>query len=131
MTLSHAVTDVLTHAEAKALATNGSSGINVVPVSMIRVLPDSVWLFDFFMEKTVQNVQEHNAVALTAWTDMAGIQLKADAEYLTEGDVFDEAVQWAKTQNPERVVKGLIVLRPTALFDISPGGTFSESELSL
>lgn len=131
MTLSHTVTDVLMNASAKALATEGPAGINVVSVSMIRVLPDSVWLFDFFMEKTAQNLQAQTSVALTAWTDMVGIQLKADAEYVTEGEVFDEAVEWVQTQNPERVVKGLIVLRPTALFDISPGGAFSAPELSL
>ena len=128
---SSTISDVLTTAAAKAFATYGNTGINVVPVSMIRVNDDTIWLFDFFMDKTVQNLDVKAPVALTAWTDMKGIQIKADAQYVTEGVEFMEAVAWGKEQNPARVVKGLIILTPTKIHDISPGGAFLENDLSI
>ena len=124
---SSTIRDVLSTAAAKAFATYGNTGINVVPVSMIRVNDDTIWLFDFFMDKTVQNLDVKAPVALTAWTDMKGIQIKADAQYVTEGVEFMEAVAWVKEQNPARVVKGLIILTPTKIHDISPGGAFLEN----
>ena len=129
MKLSEKIQEVLKTATAKALATTGPHSVNVVPVSMINVVDDEIWLFDFFMDKSVKNVREDSSVALTAWTDMVGIQVKAEASYLTEGTQFEEAVAWAKTQNPERVTKGLLLLKPTAVFDISPGGAFSSEDL--
>lgn len=128
---SSTIRDVLSTAAAKAFATYGNTGINVVPVSMIRVNDDTIWLFDFFMDKTVQNLDVKAPVALTAWTDMKGIQVKADAQYITVGDEFTEAVAWVKGQNPARVVKGLIILTPTKIHDISPGGAFLENDLSI
>lgn len=128
---SSTVRDVLTTANAKAFATNGIAGINVVPVSMIRVNDNTIWLFDFFMDKTVQNVDVKSPVALTAWTDMKGIQIKGDAQYITNGNEFTEAVTWVKEQNPARVVKGLIIINPTKIHDISPGGAFTERDLTI
>ncbi|MAZ29768.1 hypothetical protein CL655_00600 [bacterium] len=98
---------------------------------MIKVNSDRIWPFDFFMDKTVANVASDINVALTAWTDMVGVQIKAGAVYVTEGDDFDAAVAWVKTQNPERVTRGLLVLTPTAVFDISPGGAFNADELTV
>jgi predicted pyridoxine 5'-phosphate oxidase superfamily flavin-nucleotide-binding protein len=131
MSLSTKVIETINIASAKALATNGPEDINVVPVSMIKVNSDSIWLFDFFMDKTVANLKQDKTVALTTWTDMVGIQIKAKAEYLTEGENFDQAVAWVATQNPDRVVKGLIILEPTAIYDISPGGAFTENDLAI
>jgi len=131
MSLSNKVIETLTTATAKALATTGPDGVNVVPVSMIKVNDDSIWLFDFFMDKTTINVAANSTVALTAWTDMVGVQIKAEAEYVTKGTLFEEATAWVKTQNPERVTRGLLVLTPTAVFDISPGGAFNADELTV
>jgi predicted pyridoxine 5'-phosphate oxidase superfamily flavin-nucleotide-binding protein len=131
MKLSNTVTTTIKEAAAKALATNGPRGINVVPVSMVRVTDDAIWLFDFFMEKTVENIESDPEVALTACTDMTGVQIKATNAYYTEGPEFDEGVAWAKEDNPERVVKGVLVLSPTAVYDISPGGAYSDADLAL
>ena len=99
---SSTIRDVLSTAAAKAFATYGNTGINVVPVSMIRVNDDTIWLFDFFMDKTVQNLDVKAPVALTAWTDMKGIQVKADAQYITDGDEFTEAVDAFLADIPKR-----------------------------
>ena len=131
MRITSTVKDILETAPAKALATVCAEDINVVPVSMIRVNESSVWLFDFFMNKTAHNACTSSACALTAWEGMKGVQLKGTVTYITEGEMFDESVAWVKTQNPERVVKGLLVIEPTALFDISPGGAYSAAELGM
>ena len=122
---------MLETAAAKALSTATADDINVVPVSMIRVNDDSIWLFNFFMDKTAKNLESNPTVALTAWTETKGVQLKAQVTYHTEGDDFEAAVAWVSEQNPSRVVKGLIVLTPTAVYDISLGGAFNPEELEL
>lgn len=131
MQISQKVADVIKTAKSKALATSGNEGINVVPVSMIRVNDDSIWLFDFFMAKTTSNIKTNPAVGLACWTGMTGIQIKANAEYLVEGELFAEAVSWVKGENPDRVVKGLLILTPTQICDISPGGVFCSEDLEL
>ncbi len=128
---SPAITTAITAASAKAFGTIGACGLNVVPVSMIRVNAHDIWLFDFFMKKTCDNLAENPTAALTCWTGMEGIQVKGRVAYVTAGPEFDEAVAWVATQNPNRVVKGLIVFTPERIFDISPGGVFSEADLSL
>ena len=131
MSLSTKVNRTLVQASAKALATSGPEGVNVIPVSMIKVNEDSIWLFDFFMEKTSSNLAVNKEVALTAWTDMTGVQIKAEATYVTEGADFNNAIEWVSTQNPDRVTKGLIVLKPITIFDISPGGAFEAGDLKV
>lgn len=125
------VTDMLTNAKSRALASLGDDGINVVPVSMLKVNQNSIWLFDFFMDKTAKNILRHPNVALSVWIDMKGVQIKGSCAYITEGESFMEAVAWVKEKNPSRVVKGLIEITPTKIYDISPGGEFSEGDLMI
>lgn len=129
MRITPTVKTILETATAKALATTCPESINVVPVSMIRVNESDIWLFDFFMNKTAHNAYASRACALTAWENMQGIQVKGDIAYITEGELFDESVDWVKTQNLNRIVKGLLIIQPTAIFDISPGGAFTAEEL--
>jgi predicted pyridoxine 5'-phosphate oxidase superfamily flavin-nucleotide-binding protein len=131
MAISTTIADAIDNAEARALATNGPHGINVVPISMAKVNTDSIWLFDFFMNKTVNNVQANPEVALSAWTGLTGVQVKATASYVTEGPEFEEAVAWVHEQNPDRVTKGLLILTPTEILDVSPGGAFTPDELAI
>jgi len=131
MHITPTVKTILETTPAKALATKCTTDINVVPVSMIRVNESSIWLFDFFMNKTAHNACATSTCALTAWEDMKGIQIKGDVTYVTDGESFDEAVNWVQTQNPDRVVKGLLIIDPTAIFDISPGGAYTADELGI
>lgn len=131
MRITPTVKTILETAPAKALATTCPEDINVVPVSMIRVNESNIWLFDFFMNKTVRNASASATCALTAWEGMKGIQIKGDISYITEGELFEEAVAWVKIQNPDRVVKGLLVITPTIVLDVSPGGTYTADELAL
>lgn len=129
--LSTKIRETITSAQAKAVGSLGADGVNVVPVSMAHVHEDSIWLFDFFFDKTSANIKKNPAVSFTCWSGMVGVQIKADVEYITKGEDFDKAVLWVRNQNPSRVVKGLLILRPTNIFDISPGGYFSAEDLKL
>jgi len=131
MTFHQSIVDFIEQAESRAMATTGPHGLNVVPLSMLRVVGGSVWLFDFFMEKTTENLTAEPSVALTVWSGLTGLQLKGATAYHTEGEQFDEAVAWVKTQNPARTVRGLIVLTPNELHDVSPGGVFTPESLKL
>jgi predicted pyridoxine 5'-phosphate oxidase superfamily flavin-nucleotide-binding protein len=108
-------------AEAKALATQGPAGLNVVPVSVITVTDREIHLYDFFMRKTVENIKAEGTVALTAWSGLEGVQVRAMAEYVTDGAVFTAAQTEMQERFPERVLKGVVVLMPTAVYDISAG----------
>ena len=131
MKIHQKIRGVIESAECKALATCGVHGINVVPVSMVRVNDDTVWLFNFFMDKSVTNLKTDNSISLACWTEMTGVQIKATVEYVENGEKFDEAVAWAKTQNPNRIVRGLLILSPTSIHDISPGGKYTKEELAI
>lgn len=122
---------MLANAKSRALASLGDDGINVVPVSMLKVNEDTIWLFNFFMDKTAKNILADQNVALSVWIDMKGVQVKGRCTYITEGESFTEAVAWVKERNPSRVVKGLIEITPTKIYDLSPGGEFSESDLMI
>lgn len=128
---SPSITDILKTSSARALASHGEDGVNVVPVSMLRVNDNTIWLFNFFMDKTANNLIANPTAALSVWSDMKGIQVKATCTYITEGEAFTEAVEWVKEKNPSRVVKGLIELTPVKIYDISPGGEFTEEDLLL
>lgn len=107
-------------ATSKALATNGEHGINVIPVSTIKVVDGNIWLINYFMDKTLQNIASNKNVALVCWLKMMGYQIKGEIEIFTEGENFEEAVKWVKEILPDRNVRGLLVLHPKKIFDISP-----------
>ena len=115
------IAETITNAESRALATTGPHGVNVVPVSVVEVVGDEIHLFDFFMNKTVANLKADPAVTLTAWSGLVGIQVKAVANYQAEGELFETSVPQMKVRFPDRILSGVIVLRPTDIFDISAG----------
>jgi len=119
MNLAPDIRSVIANASAKALASYGPAGLNVVPVSTVRVNIESVWLFNFFMDKTVRNIAEAPTVALACWDDLTGIQLRATAEYFTKGKVFTEAAAWVAPKHPDRTLRGVLVLTPTACYDVT------------
>ena len=113
------IKSLLLCADAKALATFDNDDINVVPVSSIKVVENEIWLIDYFFNKTRSNIKNNPKVALTAWIGLRGCQIKASANYLTEGSLFEEAKKWISKEHPNRLVCGLVVLSPTEIFDTS------------
>ena len=121
MELSPAVIEALVHADGKALATHGPHGINVVPVSTIRVEDGKIWLINYFFRKTLENLLAEPHVALTCAKGLTGYQIKGVATYLEEGGDFERARSWIADILPDRVVKGLLLIAPEEVYDIAPG----------
>ena len=123
MQITTEVQTTLLGAEGKALATySQAEGVSVVPVSSVRVIDGKIVLVNYFFGQTVRNIDENPDVALTFWSGLKGYRIKAVAEHQTEGEVFDEVVGWIAETIPSRVVKGVLILTPKALYDISAGG---------
>ena len=120
MELTHTTVDLLLSADSKALATNGPHGLNVVPVSTIRVVDGKIWLINYFFNKTVENILADKNVSLVGWKGFDGFQVKATAAYMTEGPQFDDAKALVSKLLPDRIVKGLVVLTPESVYNISP-----------
>jgi predicted pyridoxine 5'-phosphate oxidase superfamily flavin-nucleotide-binding protein len=119
MELPNKIIDVLEQAEGKALATVVSNSAHVVPVSTLKVVDDKILLVNYFMGKTLENIKSNPKVSLACWKDLEGYQLKADVEYVTEGEIFDSIQAWVAEILPERVVKGVLILTPYEVYDIS------------
>lgn len=107
-------------ADSKAFATYSDQGINVVPVSSLKVVDGNIWLINYFMDKTLSNIERNPEVSLVCWRKMMGYQIKGEVSYETQGESFDLAVDWIKSILPDRVVKGLIILKPKEIYDVSP-----------
>lgn len=114
--------DILQTADGKALGTyTEATGINVVPVSSLRLQGDTIILVNYFFNKTLANIAVNSKVSLSAWKGLKGCQIKATAVYETEGERFESVVAWIAETIPSRVVKGILVLTPEQCFDVSAG----------
>jgi len=122
MKISEFCRDILQTADGKALGTySKETGVNVVPVSSLRLDGDDIILVNYFFSKTLENISKNKEVSLAAWKGLKGCQIKADAVYETEGERFDSVVEWIAETIPSRVVKGIFVLTPTKCYDVSAG----------
>lgn len=119
MTLDKKITDILLHADGKALATIGGDFPHVVPVSTIKVVDDQIILVNYFFNATLENILTNQNVALSCWKGLSGYQIKAIASYETNGIRFDEVTDWITEILPERIVKGILILTPVAIFDVT------------
>ena len=122
MKLTEDIIKQIEDAEGKALATCCAGEINVVPVSVVRVVKGKIWLHDFFMNKTAKNVCQEPQAALALWNGLEGVQIKGTVEYETSGANFDEATAWIKENFPDRKLRGLLVFDPQKAYDVSAGG---------
>ncbi len=113
--------DIVVTAPMRALATHGSCGLNVVPVSVVTTLDTDIILYDFFMDKTIKNIQSSSQVSLVAWDGLSGIQLKGNAEYLQSGDAFVAATKSMQQRFPERTLRGIVRFTPTTVYSVSAG----------
>jgi len=117
--LSTDVVNFIEVAEQKALATYCQGEINVIPVSVVRVVDGNIWLHDFFMNKTAKNVCEEPKGALALWSGLERFQIKGKVSYETKGDSFEEATNWVLENFPDRKLRGLLILTPESVYDIS------------
>ncbi len=123
MELSPQVGTALLEAKSKALATMGKHGLNVVPVSTVRIVNNEILLMNYFMKKTIENILEQPRVALTFWSGLEGYQIKGSVEYQDNGDTFEEAKKWVNENVADRTLIGLLILTPEETHNVSPGAS--------
>lgn len=118
MKLTKKQKNMITTASSKALGTfSPIHGINVVPVSMVTTLDNSIILFNYYMEKTLENIQFNNSVSLTCWSGNKGLQFKAVAEYKTSDKVFDDFKR--EDELAEIPFRGILILTVIDIYDVS------------
>ncbi len=124
MRIPNACEAMVLQADGKALATlSVDNEVNVVPVSSVRIIDGKIVLVNYFFGKTLENIEQNPAVSLACWKGLEGYQIKALAGYETEGKMFEEIKAWINEILPERLVKGVLVLTPMAVFDVSANAT--------
>ncbi len=120
MKIEREVMDTVLTADSKALATKGRHGLNVVPVSTVYIVDHKIWLINYFMGKTLENISDEKLAALVCWKGMVGHQIKGTIEYVEEGKDFEEARVAVAKILPDRIVKGLLILSPKEIHSVSP-----------
>lgn len=121
--MTEQIRQIISDATAHALATTGPYGVNVVPISVVELVGEEIHLYDFFMQKTAENIKAEPSVALTSWYGFLGVQIKATAVYETTGEVYEAAVLAMKQRFPDRTLQAVIRLTPTAAYDVAPGAS--------
>lgn len=118
--MNREIQSIIENSDSYALATVGEGGVNVVPISVVTIEGDEIFLYDFFMKRTADNILLEPRVAFIGWKEFVGVQVKATAVYENTGDIFETAVTQMKQRFPDRTLKALIRLTPTAIYDVAP-----------
>ena len=69
--------------------------------------------------KTRENIKSNQNVALACWKELEGFQIKVSVEYSDNGEIFNLMKKWVAEILPERIVKGILILSPFEIHDVS------------
>ncbi len=105
-----------------ALSTVDKNGIpNVSAIASKKIIDnDTILTIDTFHNKTIQNITQNGNIALAMWKDSEGYQIKGKATIYTEGKIFEEGKAWILQTKPQKIVKGVIVIKVTDVFYLTP-----------
>lgn len=119
MKFSIEIKNQLLNADSKALATSSKEEVNVVPISTVYIIDEKIYLVDYFFNKTRDNFIFNSNVSLVFWSGFCGYQIKANSVYETEGKDFDLINNQVSENYENRVVKGILILEPKKIYNIS------------
>jgi predicted pyridoxine 5'-phosphate oxidase superfamily flavin-nucleotide-binding protein len=105
-----------------ALSTVDENGVpNVSAIASKKIIDDkTIMTIDTFHKKTLQNIKQNGNIALAMWKDSVGYQIKGKATHYTKGDVFEEGKAWILTIKPQKIVKGVIIIKVTEIYYLTP-----------
>ncbi|OPY35346.1 MAG: Pyridoxamine 5'-phosphate oxidase [Methanoregula sp. PtaU1.Bin051] len=123
VTLTQEIKESLKAAKIAFLATSSKKGIpNNVPIAAFKDLDDGTLLIsDQFFNKTLANMKENPAIALTWWGDAGGFQIKGTVTLHTDGEVFKKNVAWMKEAWPKFTPKSAVLVKITDVYIVKPG----------
>ena len=99
---------------------------NVVAIASKKIVnEDTIWVIDTFFGKTKENLLQNNKVAIAMWKEFKGYQIKGVSTYHSEGKSFEEAKDWVLKLKPQKIVKGVVEIKVTEIFSITP--TYEEA----
>lgn len=107
-----------------AFATANPDGTpNVVAIGRKKIVGDeTIWVIDTFFGKTKANILRNNKVAIAMWDakKLEGYQIKGTATYHSKGKVFEEGKDWVLKLKPNKIVKGVVEIKVTEIYDLTP-----------
>lgn len=107
------------------LATASKDGIpNVAPMGSVFLIdPETIWVGDNFMHKSLKNVLENPKAALYLYGAGAKgcYQIKADVTIKTSGPEHERMAAMIHEKKPNLPAKSLLILKITGVFECMPG----------
>ncbi len=122
VTLTPEIKESLLAAKLAFLATSSKNSIpNVVPIAAFTLLDDETLLIsDQYFNKTLQNMKENPAVALSWWGDKGGFQIKGTVSIHTDDGIFVQNIAWMKERWPKFVPKSAVRVQITGVYIVKP-----------
>ncbi len=123
------LTDEMIHAIREIrvfpLATASADGTpNVAPMGAVFVAqPDTIWIMDNYMNKTMKNIKENGKAALYVYgTGVKGcFQIKGDVSVVSSGEQYEKAKEMVESLKPGLPKRSLVILSITEIFSCMPG----------
>ncbi len=99
---------------------------NVVPVSMKQVIDDeTVMVSDQYLRKSLANLQANPYVALSAWDDQGGFQIKGAVTYENEGSRYEQVAAQVQeilsSMGYDYTSKGVCFIHVEEIYSVTPG----------
>lgn len=118
--------DMINNAYAAAFSTCAEGVPNVVPVSMKQVVDDeTVMVSDQYMNKTLANIRANPYVALSAWDEQGGFQVKGSVVYEDEGPRYEQVAaqvrQILSSMGYDFTSKGVCFIHVEEVYSVTPG----------
>ena len=122
MKIKQEIKDFFAQVPVMALATVDLNGIpNVSAIASKKIVSDdTIYTIDTFHKKTLENIKQNAHISIALWKDAVGYQIKGTATHYTQGAVFEEAKSWILVLKPKKIVKGVIVIKVTDVFCLTP-----------
>lgn len=117
--------ETLKNTKAMPLATASKKGEPNVAIvgSVFLIDPETIWIGNQFMDKTIKNLQENSRAALVVWTlGVKGcFQIKGDVKVLSSGPDYEKMKEMVKARRADLVCKSLIAMKITEVYDCVSG----------
>jgi len=122
MIIPQEIQDFFEQVPVMAISTVDAKGIpNVSAIASKKIIDDdTIWTIDTFHNKTLQNIKQNGNVAIALWKDSVGYQIKGKATHYKSGEVFEKGKAWILTLKPQKIVKGVIVIKVTDIYYLTP-----------
>ena len=131
MTIPKNIQDFFEKVPTMALSTADTHGVpNTCVIGSKKIIDDStIYTIDTFHHKTIENLNHNPNIAISFWKGAEGYQIKGKAKYYTEGPVFEAGKSWVLTIKPKKIVKGVIEVKVTEIFCMTPSYELAGKEI--